>query len=573
MKNQKQESKEPTKQNRKGRTVPNYRREQPRKDSKSKRINLDNARASKVERDIRKDMGKSTANDIGWYNGNPELLKSAGSIPLATILGQPIYEFSGKGATGHDYQGVPGIMALPFAPNLGTDVQAANQTFNSQYSFLVHANSRNYTYDGTDLGLLELAGAQVFAIIAAMVRAYGICKYYYEQNLYTPDALLYAMGFYPFDVRENLSEFWFRLNVLIDQTKQIWVPTTMPIVDRWIWLNSEVYTDAEGITAQMYLYVQNLFYYYDETRLTTGGCLSAVPVAGVTGTTFSPGLDQYTVRDWILTVQFMIDKLIGSQDRGIIYGDILNAYGTDKIRAMMPIDANFKLAPVYNKEVLMQIENTVLTTAYPSGIVQQKTDLEHNQMAALIQVWDNVNAGGSKYKMPNALSQSVLNFHFPEQPTPEMIMVATRNISYGLVNNAWAFDSTGKALVKKGLAPQCCSTEVFTNIVLYYSTTKPGLYHSPNLTKIYLNQCMMSEATGAWSRYARNFRLMAFDWHPFIYEIERAEYEESDYVGPDFSYSVNLAHGDYDHYTVMNIDMLRKLHRTATYSLFGVPQM
>lgn len=167
-------------------------REQPRKDSDDPRINLDNARESKVAKDIERDSKKSNANDISEFNKNPELLKSAASLPFASITGLPLQVTNGV-------KSVSGIMVMPYEPGLmGYDTQSAmNKAFQQIYSFVVHANSRNYKYEYTDLAMYTLAGIELFTAISEAIRVYGTAKAYTEENLYYGDAVIAALGFLP----------------------------------------------------------------------------------------------------------------------------------------------------------------------------------------------------------------------------------------------------------------------------------------------------------------------------------------------------------------------------------------
>lgn len=291
-------------QNRKGSNNTNNKsrnrvvKEQPRKDSNSKRINADNERVSKIRAEIEKDGSCKEANDISWYSKNPELLRSAGSFPFSSVLGMPVY----------NQRSVPGIMKIAFSPMVGgADGIPVNQAFDSMFSYLVHANSRNYNYNSPDLGILVLAASQVFSAISALTRAYGVVKYYTERNYFLPKAMLQAMGFYPDDIRENLGSLWFSLNNLVDQTRQIWVPISMPIFDRWIWLNGNIFTDAPGVTSQSYVFVQEKFYKYSETASPTGGMLIPVTEKDTgfsdAGTPFNPAAQMHTVKQWIQGIQ------------------------------------------------------------------------------------------------------------------------------------------------------------------------------------------------------------------------------------------------------------------------------
>lgn len=568
--------------------VNSSRREQPRKDNKSKRVNFDNTRAGKFRKDmdkmsntaqqIDKDAKRPGANEISWYNGNPELLRSAASIPIATIIGKPITEFADWTQTSKAAYAVPGIMSISWMPTIGTDVDAINQSFNSQYSFLVHANSRNYSYDAPDLGILELAGISVFQILASMVRAYGISKYYQETSLYVPNHILKAMGFNPEDIRRNLANMWFTINNLIDQTRQIWVPTVMPVADRWIWMNSMIFKDAQGPSAQLYMYVQNRYWIYNEKTSDTGSYLDVVKDSASAATEFTPADKQYNWYTWVSVAQSMIDALVGSQDRGIIYGDILNAYGADKIRAMSAISSDFRIEPEYNAEVLMQIENLTLSACQPVQVFQSQTDLTKGPL--IKQAWGQKLELDVEYdnKVHNLLTKAVLNFHFPEQPTPEIITIATRAMNLGLDQLAPSFNPTASPVEQNlGMRPATCGTEVFRSVKIFTLALNPRggeMLQETDLLQVYSPTSNLNVLT-----IDSLSDIMAFDWHPFIYRVPSTYTFPKAESGSD---GINIgfdgikpfqAHGDYDHYTIMDVDMLSRINRVCVYSLFGVPQM
>lgn len=556
-------------------------REQPKKDSDDKRINLDNARVTKVERD----MNKASANDITWYSRSQELMKSAATLPFSTILGLT------------DTFRVPGVMRIGWSPAFGSDDIALNQAFNSMYSFLVHANSRNYSYNAPDLGMLTMAGAQVFCILGAMIRAYGTAKAYTEENAYYPDALLTAQGFNPSDLRKNLGQAWFDINNLIDQSKQIWIPNTMPIMDRWLWLNSNMFTDAEGFRSQTYIYVQDVFFMYDETSSSTGGML--VPAietdatiganpGGTVAAWFNPALRQYLWSDWVAVAQKMIDRLINSEDRGIIYGDILNAYGTDKIRAFSPIEANFTIVPVYNAEALMQLENTIVTPCAIRGLVQNPNT---NRLCSafadkfvfnITDVTEDPHWSATQTRV--AQSNIVLNYHGPGQPAPEVVTVMTRNLCVGAqeisrytlspneTNTKWNVSSKGT------VCPIANGSELFHSISIIYrndgsqSATVEWLFADVLQLHSQVKSLSASPNT-AFSMLPWLCLLSQFDWHPLIYfGADWAEISGSAVVTVTPTVLQNIT-GDLDNYSLVYVDNIKKLHNMAIFSELGVPQI
>lgn len=549
---------------------------QPRKDSNSKRVNFDNARESKVAKRIMDDAKSGKFNDINDFLRNPMLIKAAASYPVFPIVGTPI----------GDAQPAPGILVFRWSPSFGAYTRGGTRTFglgtpqleltvppvalnqaaDSTYSFIVHANSRNYSYNSSDLMMLILAGSQVFSIISAMIRAYGLAKRYVETSRYMPNTLLYALGFDPDNLRNNLGQAWFDLNNLITQTRQIWVPSVFPIVSRWMDLNQHVYKDAPGEYAQTYAYVQMEYFKYDETVSKTGGCLvPANYVNGSTTTTFNPGYPGtvYPWSTWVSVAQSMIDALVNSEDRGIIYGDLLNAYTAERIIALPEINSDYMVDREYSPEISMQIENTILTGANYrlKGLFQFDNKLFPQYRPA-------TGSGDLTAYVPRS---GLLNFHMESDPTPEMILLATRFHTLGLL--AAQMPEVGASLgdpdVYTAWVPDTVGSEQVTSMVMYYAPYFKG--STP--ANVVFNNNNYAENTTGW------LRLMAFDWHPFAYQmgtsvtVPSVPTSTETKKGAVYGRKTLEFYGDFDRYGTSDDVLLRKINDAAEFSLFGVPQI
>lgn len=539
-----------------------YSGKQGRKDSKSPRVNFDNTRKDRFAEQIVKDANKGNANDISWYARNPELLKSAGSIPFASILGKDPFM----------QEQIPGIMSCIWHQSIGTESSplAANQAKDSMYSFMVHANSRNYNYTAADLMIMCLAGANVFSAIATIMRVYGIAKYYTEENAYLPEAMLASIGFDLTDVRNNLATLWFSINNLIAQTRQIWLPTDMPLTERWFWLNSNVYTDAPGARSQIYVFAQNEYYVYNETGVNTGSALTIAKYTNASGALVEyrltdlldseTGPNYITVEQYLGMIQNMINALVASQDRGIIYGDILNAWGKDKIFALSPITSDYVVAPQYNSEVLTQIENMqFFRLNRPNGILQNEEILYQSY----------VNVGSTAQDAAKASSVAgagaiaphrIMNFHVDGQPSPEAVMIASRFALGAIVPRKFTvLPTTGNTPVTNqyAMVPSCSGSEIMNSVYI----TKLSRNRKPVVTRLLY---------GGTDGNTNFEALMAFDWHPFDYNFEGAN-AATVWVENKTPSVLDYAYGDYDNYTVYDDSILKKLHDTALFSEFGVP--
>lgn len=538
----------------------NYKGKQGRKDSSKKRVNFDNTRIKKFEKDIEKDrdMDKddprnmkqtSKSNDVSWYAANPELLKAAASIPFVDVTGAP---FPKGGAS------VPGIQVLMYAPCLGSKSSPINQAANQIYSDTVHANSRNKSYDAPDEMLLILAGAQVFSAISMGLRAYGTMRRYNQQDRYTPSQLVKAMGFNFEDLKSNLANMWFDLNQLIVQSRQIWIPNVMPLIQRWFWMNANIYRDGNSIKSQYYMFVPWNFLKYNETTLQTGGGLE--PITWIDRTQYSTNMGQNTWKQYVSMVNSLIDALINSQDRGIIFGDILKAYGADKLYAMPEIGSDYTIEAVYDREVLSQIENAfvwnVNSAAIPGWVAQQDNLLYH-ELAGIKKTdaatMDLVAAIGADY--------TVLNFHQLETPTPEQVMVATRLTAKGiqyLGNPTWNGTSYYTFL------PAVAGTEV---IITTYFVRFGYPEGKPQDVVTWIKGSLAGSDT---LTVEQMFNWAAFDWNPGIEVYTQPTINWPTTGGTSYFGSFINKILDYDNFTVIATDILQKMHTTAVYSEFGV---
>lgn len=556
-------------------------KEEPRKDSSSKRVNFDNARiddVTKLLNDAARKMGKS--NDVSWYALNAQMLRSAGSVSFSNVVSEKL-PFSIPGQTTTSYnrlssQFVPFAMNVHWTPAFGgensTVLEAAKQGY---YSFVVHANSRNESYTADDLMLVTIAAAEIFGAIGATSRAYGVLKSPTNAwNAGFPLGLVYGMGFDAEDFRNNLHDIWFTVNNWIAQSAQIWIPNNLPFVKRWFWLNSNIYMDANSPKAQYYQFVQEMYHVYSDTASSTGGSLVPMRTANNSGVWTSQSA-KTSWADWKQMIQSMIDSLIGSLDRGLIMGDILKAYGADKIYALSEIPADYSVIPVYDAEVLTQIENSVSISIAPWGLVQEQSS------GMLKTAWKLVPS--TPYHNSN---QTVLNFHQLEQPTPEQVMVATRlavnsvtsrkaySITWDATKAAWEFQS--EVLNK---IPDTCGTEVvnFYSIIenTYEFTPSTGVAISKLYDRHYFNQhqevTIATSSANAYHRLALEelVRWTAFDWAPwiYVYDANNTETETGVYN------TARRVLGDFDMYSVLSSEQLNSLHLTAIYSEWGIPTL
>lgn len=498
-----------------------------------------------VDLDARRTDRTSASNDVRWYAANPELLRASASIPFTEVTGNVLYENSENVPSN-----VPGVMSLQWVPFMGDDFSPITQAANDIYSFTVHANSRNTSYAAADEMMMIMAGAQVFSCIAAGLRAYGTMRRYSQIDRYTPQALVESMGFNFNDLKSNLANMWFDLNQIIAKTHQIWIPNVLPVIERQYWMNSQIFMDGSSPKAQYYLYVQAIYYKLDETTSQQGTSLAPKMWMG------EDGKARHTWAEYLAFVNELLDAIVASEDRGIIFGDILKAYGPAALYTLSSVTPDYLVEPVYDREVLSQIENATVwdisgiegpdfaNKAYKDIQAVKQDVTKQTIYHPLLRPADNSIFTYERIMQSVAPNRVVLNFHQMETPTPEQIMVATRMTALGLKRTA---DLTY-------FIPAQCGSEVCTKILIYQITNAAG-----NMEVYDISDYMYQNITGTTEapvEPALNYRVLmlynAFDWHPTLYWVAKGTHisnpTSNDF--PAYAKGIN-AICDFDNYTML----------------------
>lgn len=500
---------------------------QGKKDSGSKRVNFDNERESKFDKAYKSEYD----NAVEWYKKDPQLAEAAARLGFSHTTGLP-YLFDS-----HAYF-TPGVLGIYFVSALGS-IQAVNQAKDSTYSYTVHANSRNTIYTAADQFMFIFAGKEVFSAIAMGIRAYGVLRKYEQTNAYTPDALLLAMGFNPEDLRSNYSHMLFDLNQLIAQSRQIWIPNTMPVIEREFWMNSHIYMDGESEKSQYYLYAQEQFYTISETGSTQGTMLT--PASGWNlNTVRNTG---YTWNEYTTFVQTLIQNLVDSEDRGVIFGDILKAYGADRIYTINDVTLDYTVQAVYDKEVLEQMSNA--TIAYSSKIPNITQNISTQQIAYNS---EGLASGVSAYTL--FPTKALLNYHGKDQPSSDWVLVASRMTSIG--NGVVA---SGENFV---VTPLQTGTEYAVRMCIYYFTTTGGAVSTKNI--------FSNVDTTISNTDLANYSV--FDWAPTLYVVDSTLPTTAN---PSLRPVVQTVFSDLENAILVDNTEVQRLHNACVYSEWGLP--
>lgn len=323
--------------------------------SAKKRYNNYSARSNKPHTNIpaEEDVSKYSSNDPKWYGADYAILRDSASInysiPAGSVLSEMTYDKEENWK-----KAFPGLLALYTRSAVGyadSPSSPINVASNTIYSFVRHANSGHANYDAPDLMIYLIAMSQVYAYINFLTRAYALSTLYGQKNRYLPDALMHSMHIDLEDAQRNGASFRYGINVLVNKAASFAVPNTMPYFEREAFLYSGVYTEGTSIKDQLYIINPDAFLQYKIDETDSYGCLDYLPFTPASVT------KKYTVDELIAYGNSLIDPIIRSEDMNIMSGDILKAYGQDKLIKVASVNENITVLPEFNITVLEQIKN------------------------------------------------------------------------------------------------------------------------------------------------------------------------------------------------------------------------
>lgn len=513
--------------------------------SRTGKKNYKSSRNSRNDRDVKvssRDVENDTKlrsdrdyNDPSWYNASNQLVIDACSIGFATPLGVPL-EAHGKSFN------VPGIMRLDFVPSIGLsqdNTSPVNMSAQAIYSYVNYANSRNTSYDRTDMMLFLLAMDSAYSYLSFLKRIYGIARLYSATNRYLPTALLSSMNVEADSILYNLNDLRGAINLFAAKLGSFFVPATFTYLQRHAWMNYNVFSDSDKpFKSQLYYYQQQAYYKYNETTSPHGTSLIYTPFPAKSN----------TLANYSALISFgneLLNPLLNSQDIGIMGSDMLKAFGENGLIKLNAISDDFTIDIAYSPEVLTQIQNTIAVGDL--SVSQHLADItQDNSTGYIIQT---LKANATSDDCNNAAIKDVNNYflNMPMvNPSPDNVMVATRNMSW--------VDSN--LLIHGG-------SDVITHMNVFDDPAYPTRY-----TKIITSSIVsMSDPVLAFQRYGELLKsVIPFNMHPRL--ILGAIIGS----GADAETVDEQIICDFENYTPLPIVDLQKMHEVALLSMFNVPQ-
>lgn len=478
-------------------------------------------------------------NDVSWYTRYPQLSVAAASFPYPYRPGMEAVIADGLDGKQFSLK-IPGVMALSWMPSLGKSsagTDPASVVAKELYARIRKAYSGSLEADGPDILMYVGALDSLFAYIAYLKRIYRILTAWSPDNYILPDVLLKAIGVTnPDDLRANRVLMYQHINELILQSRKFTCPAVMDLFNRHYWMSDNVYTDAQSINSQLYVFTPAALFQFAELNMpgTEDAASGLKMVAVPKGNSTEAQLYQFGLS--------LVDALVQWDTSYTINGYLSRAFeGVPTFTVDdLPIDQPF--SPVYSEEVLTQIENSMVL---PKGLnlsdlsgMNVTQDVNTNTIQANPHLFFNANdfaytaAQWNKgfWKINPTLSIR------SDAPTVADNIIASR-----LKTHISAIElNTGNTQVTAYL-------QAGTEIALGWKVFLNGT--SALDTQDYFTIDYREANTGFFTD------VTAFDWHPLGWEIINVSTLQHVYCI-----------GDIHNLTVIHAENLENLHRICVYS-------
>lgn len=500
------------------------------------------------------DILTSSPNDWSWYAKIPRLMEDAASHSYLTALGTRYPKDYMPSTSYPKVQNItsnaaPGVMAYYYSPVIGSQYDfysPINIAARNAYSDLRRGLSGYASYDSPDLMMYYYAIGQAYGIYQFMARIYGTINLYSSVNHYLPDTLLRAQGLKDDDYRKKAANFRQFINIFATELATFNIPKGMAFIERLIWMNAGYYKDSDTGKSQIYMYVPDMYYLFEE--VTEGpGKLVATKIP-----------DEFTLDELMELASQILKPLIASESISDMSGDILKVYGDNNLMKVFTISEDYLVLPEFNLEVLSQFQNaTIFNGNTVVSDITQTIELPNPNMLEQSILYTPINWQSST-DFQLAYSQyttSRLITMYKSDVTPADTMVATR---LSVVCEM--------AEQQKGLVPKYYGTEIVTRATIY------GLFYNDTVdNKVVTDfhdfaslQVVGENNQGITSQraFVALRDLEAFDYHPAItYVLMTSSSAGSTLtnIGPFV---------DFNEYTFMSPDDIRQLHEAAILSEF-----
>lgn len=502
-------------------------------------------------------------NDLSWYTKYPNLSAASASLPFPNRPGMSLATGFTVNGVDHGFQ-IPGVMPIYWAPSVGNSSSSLDPisiVAKEMYARVRAQFSGSLEADAPDFPMYLMALDSIFSYIAWMKRVFRVVNAYTPENYQTPDALLTAMGFNTLQktaMRAERVHLWDVINTLVLMSRKFRCPAVMDIFNRHYWMSDNVYTDSNSLNSQFYIFTPSHVLEYSEQEVTPGAGDYASGLQYINCTVQNivklyPATSGTVIDSMFQFGKALIESLVSWDDSYTISGYLAKAYDSTPSFFVDELAYDEKLTPVYNEEVLSQIENLSGCPYFMWSKIQQMSispihqDPTKNSVINPATVTLPVSVNES-YPLPLTNMRPWITIR-SDNPSAGDVIIATRLLTVyeyvGSTESTFTFKAISGSELCFGVGmvqnPEL-NTIVQMDFVLDIGNPETG-YSKLDIAGIIQNWALVSQ----------------FDWHP------RINFLTVDATG---TFSVHPMY-DLHNTTSVTADQLANIHRVCLFSEFN----
>lgn len=262
-----------------------------------------------------------------------------------------------------------GLMTIKFVPGCGY-AESTNDGVNRGLAMLMakiraSLSTSNIGFETADLGIFFTATSSIAMLIGYAKRILESRLDWKQSNYFYPRELVRAQGADYVAISNNINEYAGRLNALIDRYNGMYLLEGFDVYGRQYAMAHNVFIDEESDRGQLYMFIPDGYYVYDDTANPSTAAYTKIDVAEH-GADFFPKL--------LGMIERSLDSWYNSSDLYQINGTLLRAFKDAPRQHIEPLYLDTRISPVQDRNFLLQIMNcTILGGVENLDITQDPT--------------------------------------------------------------------------------------------------------------------------------------------------------------------------------------------------------
>lgn len=548
-------------------------------------------RSSKSKKNFSQTNSKTRCNDYRlsepvqeweWYAPSEEVAKDMASIAFNKSIGEPV------GVPQSIDETNPGLVCFGYYPTIGfTSQNFGNYSTNYQtraanayYQYITQGFTSLNTLEAPDLFMTGVAASNLIAAMMNFKRAYGVMSYYLQLNPYFAKSIVETLGFNYESMLSNLANARTEYNLRVDAiNKTIAVPSKFALLNRWIYVNSYLFTDSDAVDqCSMYAYTPLAVLRYDATGSTTGTCLRYVKLGDAN--------NPKTVSQYFAIIDQLISSLTDEDVRDA-FAAIRRVYNDSDFAKLTYLESDYKTPIAHTDIAALQMHNMVSAAStnvdwsvsgaggfLPASFSATGSDefdvAMYQTDKGIIRCEPFVTIIGSisdpTFVNPDDPINGMLGGKavidcYESKGDPKDILDLTANIQF-LDGKGWRAGVTGTSVEY----PVVVRSENVFSIYAVYNLAATGQTVKYKLYQYYTNKYGLGMSTSQASiipYLGRTLNVLTrLDSHPLIY---------TSFITDESSPFPSTIIGELDKYTTVSEEFLAELHNRCMYQMTLLP--